>query len=1311
MLRYFNPYKLLLISGFGIGLFILSLRCVLYWADQNPEKVTRYISEAVGQQVQIGHLSTHLHIFQPEIAAQDVVIMDDNNRALMQFNAARLRLRLLPLLIGQLKASTISADQARFTIKQTESGEFTVVGFDSEGNLLTSLIEQGRYQIINSSINLIDSSDHILSLDHINLGLNTSRNSFQLDTSLQLKGQPGKLRLIADFKTSQQTGHQLSGTFHIDSDSIHVSSIQGFLADIKPVEHAEASMKLWGYIDNSQLTSVYGHLGLDSLKWHNNAVIDSVANKLPSQLSSTIWLKNTPQKIQVVFNQLNLGPQLTLPEQNILIEHIKTGYQSQSLQNRIMISGLQIENTLPLAMQFADTQAIDQHVLTWLSNHNITGTLKNLYVSFTPQHSPESVALCSSFSKLSIDAKTIKHSDSILADNWSGHICMNAGQGQIKLDSSNASLYPTHLFNHPIKFSQIKGVVNWNKTAQGWFISSKPLHLDNQDLTMSINLNLETHATDPWLLDTDINFELIKANQLKYYLPSRQLNPKVSQWLANAFRAGSLTNGQFSYSGQLVESAFQRDKAVSTARLILENTSIQVDRNNLWPQIQNFNGDFHFKNGVASINVLSGTALGVNIKNGTIAAKDLTSLDNLLISTRLQADLEQVDTYVSESPLEEEIGDIVHRLQPTGDSLLSLDFMIPVFSDTDEFWIKGDIDLNNATVTAPGINMIVNEINGQLNFTEDSLSAEALDAMFNDQATAMSIINYPDSVQILASTRLDSDLLHQHWPWLKPLQGQTDSNFKVSVPKYGEASTPVRIKLLSNLKGMHVNLPEPLHKTTDQSKQLQVKFSVSDSDDIPIEIHYGQNSHAELNLLAKSSDDWHLDRAHLTIGNGLISSADSARFRFVADLPEWNLAEVKKLPDLISESEQNQTGHLPDNPLVPSMSLDINIDQLMVDNSALGSMDLHMTKLENHWTGQIQGSLANGTIDFSSQRKNSANKANPDTTEPGARLKLQFDSLNLPATDQLKQLDAIMSSRSITQLSPLSFPELDITVDHFRHGETSLGSLRLETSSLQNGLSIDQFMVTGAEHELNSTGNWLIQESHPVMALQGSLSSRNLAHFLHQFGIYEDIRKTSAMIDFDLDWQSSPIQIDWQSLNGSIQFKLEHGRLLGVEPGIGRALGLFSLNAWERRLRLDFSDVVDEGFAYDNVKADFVLKKGQAYSTNLAVDGVSARVNFVGRIGLHERDFEAAVTVIPRSSIALPLAGALGGPIGLGAGIVAQQIVGDQFETLSSSEYTVSGSWSHPLIKHVPENGGIFTRMLWNIQNMATTQKSKSAIH
>ena len=260
-----------------------------------------------------------------------------------------------------------------------------------------------------------------------------------------------------------------------------------------------------------------------------------------------------------------------------------------------------------------------------------------------------------------------------------------------------------------------------------------------------------------------------------------------------------------------------------------------------------------------------------------------------------------------------------------------------------------------------------------------------------------------------------------------------------------------------------------------------------------------------------------------------------------------------------------------------------------------------------------------------------------------------------------------MSSRSITQLSPLSFPELDITVDHFRHGETSLGSLRLETSSLQNGLSIDQFMVTGAEHELNSTGNWLIQESHPVMALQGSLSSRNLAHFLHQFGIYEDIRKTSAMIDFDLDWQSSPIQIDWQSLNGSIQFKLEHGRLLGVEPGIGRALGLFSLNAWERRLRLDFSDVVDEGFAYDNVKADFVLKKGQAYSTNLAVDGVSARVKFVGRIGLHERDFEAAVTVIPRSSIALPLAGALGGPIGLGAGIVAQQIVGDQFETLSSS--------------------------------------------
>ncbi len=227
-------------------------------------------------------------------------------------------------------------------------------------------------------------------------------------------------------------------------------------------------------------------------------------------------------------------------------------------------------------------------------------------------------------------------------------------------------------------------------------------------------------------------------------------------------------------------------------------------------------------------------------------------------------------------------------------------------------------------------------------------------------------------------------------------------------------------------------------------------------------------------------------------------------------------------------------------------------------------------------------------------------------------------------------------------------------------------------------------------------------------ALKGNLQSQNMAHILQNFGIYDDIRKTAAAINFDLNWQASPFDLNWQSLNGTVDFNLDHGHLLGVEPGIGRALGLFSLNAWQRRLRLDFSDVVDEGFAYENVSAKFDIIYGNAYSSNIEIDGVAARVNLAGRIGFFAKDIDAVATVIPRSSIALPLVGAAGGPIGIGAGFVIQQVVGDQFETLSSSEYTITGEWSNPQVALVPENGGIFTRMLWEIQKLTGLQQSVS---
>jgi uncharacterized protein YhdP len=417
---------------------------------------------------------------------------------------------------------------------------------------------------------------------------------------------------------------------------------------------------------------------------------------------------------------------------------------------------------------------------------------------------------------------------------------------------------------------------------------------------------------------------------------------------------------------------------------------------------------------------------------------------------------------------------------------------------------------------------------------------------------------------------------------------------------------------------------------------------------------------------------------------------------------------LKRLEALSSafNSEQATNKHsLIDN---TDIKLSIDIDQLDWGNTTLGSVSLALARKEAQWSGTVDGTISTGTISYLPNVDSTT-----DDVKSNAKISLTLDHLTLLNTQKLNTENLHSAEDESTlkhskSYAPQHLPDLEIAIQKLSWGDIDLGQVTLATTMIDNGLAINQLSINSTDHQVTTHGRWITDDGITQTSLTGQLTSQNVAHLLQQFGIYDDIRKTAADINFTLGWQSSPFQVDWKSLNGELALDFEHGRLLGVEPGVGRALGLFSLSAWQRRLRLDFSDVVDEGFAYDQVSANFGIHHGNAYSSDLSINGVAARVYFTGRIGLSSNDIDAVVTVIPRSSIALPLVGAAlivpTGPIGIGAGLVMQQMVGPQFETLTSSEYTITGQWDDPMVTTVPENGGIFTRMFWKLQKLTSIE-------
>ena len=157
------------------------------------------------------------------------------------------------------------------------------------------------------------------------------------------------------------------------------------------------------------------------------------------------------------------------------------------------------------------------------------------------------------------------------------------------------------------------------------------------------------------------------------------------------------------------------------------------------------------------------------------------------------------------------------------------------------------------------------------------------------------------------------------------------------------------------------------------------------------------------------------------------------------------------------------------------------------------------------------------------------------------------------------------------------------------------------------------------------------------------------------------------------------MQFGLEKLNGNLSLDIRDGQLLDVSPGAGRVFGLLSLRALPRRLTLDFSDVFKKGFSFDRINGSFLIESGDAYTTNLYLEGPAARVDISGRAGLAVKDYDQLVTVTPHLTASLPLAGVLvGGPVAGGILYAIDKLFKPAIDKISKVQYTITGSWDEP---------------------------------
>ena len=144
------------------------------------------------------------------------------------------------------------------------------------------------------------------------------------------------------------------------------------------------------------------------------------------------------------------------------------------------------------------------------------------------------------------------------------------------------------------------------------------------------------------------------------------------------------------------------------------------------------------------------------------------------------------------------------------------------------------------------------------------------------------------------------------------------------------------------------------------------------------------------------------------------------------------------------------------------------------------------------------------------------------------------------------------------------------------------------------------------------------------------------------------------------------------------------GNVTGADAGPGRLLGLVSFTALPKRLALDFRDVFESGFPFDEATGTFSMENGKARTEDVLLKSSSASIHLSGETDLVDRRYDQLMTIRPGVGNTLPIIGALAaGPGGAAAGLALQGLLHDSLGEATQVRYTITGSWDEPVIEPV----------------------------
>ena len=1250
---------------------LTAARWLLPQAHHYTQQAEQLLSTSLQAPVRIGRLDASWDRWGPQLVVKDVRILDARGeQEISRFALARLNFDLWSLVRhGRLGLSGVRVSGVRLVVERLPEGNLRIAGLGhvaGDASSDTSIVEQWlfgplQWQIDDSSVDWRDLRGDAVTahFTHVNLRLRNQAQRHRLEGSMSLPGDLGEQITFGIDVTGDPLQPQTwTGTSYLGGKRIDLAEAAQQWSDLVafPVTTGTADMQLWGHWERG-LTRLTGTIaGRDiALAGHHDKANAALFARLETQLR---WERRTAGWI------LSLN--------RLVVDRDGRVWPDA----RAQITYNQSDPTVPAAIetQFSFLRVEDVVAIS-AALPQFEGPWHEYLAQAQPRGDAHDVVI-----KLRAEATHLRyevHADvlGLAVSPWkslpgfsgvTGLLAANEQSGTLVVATAGATLDLPKVFRSALPLGSVQGRVEWEHDSESgaWRVASDALSVRSIDAEVlaSIEIGAPNAQVAPYL-DLVATFKDGEGRHASRYLPTSIMAPEVVEWVDRAVQGGQVTEGGVVLHGHIDQFPFAQGQGRFEVRGNVLAGALEYLPE--WPRIDNIDAELVFSGSSMEVHGKSAQILNSEVSGVFVTIPDMASEYAILtISGDLKGETrDQLAFLQSAPPLRDLIGRDLSDVRVQGGSELHLDLAVPLGRALPlDVKVSAQARLQDNAMSLGHWGDLLTGVNGTLVIDNDGIRGDRINARVLEQPATLEIRtlgNGPSAqVQIksrgmLAPSQLMARVNPEFGRYFQG-EGRWQGNLKLPLGSGGNNVKKLRVEAMWN--NVTVSLPAPLAKSAGEPLYVEINADITDAEQ-KLFVQYGNRLHTAVQL-ATEHDSVRIVRGELHFGEGKASLPKAAGVRVSGNLEKFSLDAWRALAGNVDWHGGNGAGA--SHRLL--YDLDVHANQLVAFGQPLSDAHVKIVRGAKEWRTTV---------------------ISPDFS---GRIRIPFELAQTPVNVDLTHWRYTPSEVVTTStFDPRQLPAVELKADKFIYGKVDFGRLQMRASKFAYGWRVDKLELNAPATMVNGSGAWTYDGKQHQSRLDLDIISEDVGATMHTFGYANGIAGGTGRINVHAAWAAPLPDVAPGNIDGNLTLAFKKGRMLELNPGVGRLFALLSIQALPRRLSLDFSDLFSKGFAFDDIKGEFRLERGEAYTSNLAMNGPAAKVRASGRVGLTQRDYDQRVHVIPDFTASVPALTAIAAAspqIGI-ATYVLGKIFQTQIDKAVGVDYTLTGSWDNPQVERV----------------------------